>query len=274
MLLTSITPLDGTDLANAIRVLKSEAQALSNLQGTRAEERLNFYHRWSSQAAEQFRYVFDLEQVESLVMTRRHDFLIDRATAYNESLINNSISAEQADRGRAFKELLDSFEKLQADVATMPDLLLVPDANVYLHHENYFDDLDWSSLSKTSGPVRVMVPMAVVRELDKHKRAPGNKRVSENSDELVRTRARVSSRRLRDLFESPFGAPRLSHDVTIELILDAAGHRRLEDPDSEIIDRAMMTKTVSGRHVSIVTGDGNMQFAARVAGVDVLAVDM
>ena len=105
-------------------------------------------------------------------MTRRHDFLIDRATAYNELLINNSISAEQVDRGRAFKELLDSFEKLQADVATMPELLLVPDTNVYLHHQNYLNDVDWSGLSKASGSVRVMVPMAVVRELDSLRLAP------------------------------------------------------------------------------------------------------
>lgn len=274
MLLSSVVPLQGTDLANAIRVVKSEAEGLSNLSGTRADERLNNYHRWSSQAADQLRYVFDLEQVESLVMTRRHDFLIDRATAYNELLINTSVSAEQADRGRVFKELIDSFEKLQAAVETMPGLLLVPDTNVYLHHERYFDDIGWTGLAQTSAELRVMVPMAVVRELDKNKRAQGNKRVSETNDELVRTRARVSSRRLRNLFESPFGTPSLSDNVTVELILDPPGHRRIEDPDSEIIDRALAARTVSGRQVSIVTGDGNMQFAARVAGLDVVPVEI
>ncbi len=156
----------------------------------------------------------------------------------------------------------------------MPGLLLVPDTNVYLHHQSHFDAIDWSGLAKASGQVRVMVPMAVVRELDKNKRTQGNKRVSEISDELVRTRARVSSKRIRDLFESPFGTPRLSNNVTIELILDPPGHRRIDDPDSEIIDRALTARTVSGRQVSIVTGDGNMQFAARVAGHGVVAVDI
>lgn len=64
----------------------------------------------------------------------------------------------------------------------------------------------------------------------------------------------------------------LSETRSIELLLDPVGHRHLEDPDSEIIDRALALKIASRQDVYILTGDGNMQFVADVAGLKVASL--
>lgn len=272
MLFSTVTPASDSDLPNAIRVLSEQAQALGNLPGTSAEERLFNYQAWASQASAQLRYVFDLPQVEAFINTQRHDFLIGKSWADTQLLINNSISAEQADRAKVFKTALEGLRDVERSCKDLPEFLIVPDTNVFLHQEQYFDELNWYAMVQVPGEFRVMVPMAVVRELDKGKRAQPGKKVSDTNSESVRTRARVSSRRLRDLFEYPRDVKKLGKRATAELLFDPVGHRHLDDPDSEIIERAVALKTISGRQVFIVTGDGNMQFMADVAGLDVVAL--
>lgn len=267
MLFSTVTPMPGTDLSSAIRVLKDQSERLGNLAGTSAEERLNSYHAWASQASDQLRYSFDLEQVEYLLNTQRHDFLIGKAWADNQLLINTSITAEQADRGRVFKAALEGLEAIEASCKKMPSVLLIPDTNIYLHQDQYFHEIDWRGVAETSDEVRLLVPMAVMREIDKLKRAAGNKTVSFTNKEAVRDRARLASKRIRESFDDPESVPELAPRVTMELLMDPRGHRAIEDTDSEIIDRALALQTMVGRNVSIVTSDGNMQFGAHVAGL-------
>lgn len=266
MLFSSVTPLPGTNLSNVIRVLKTQAQNLANLSGTRTYDRLSAYQVWASQASSQLRYVLDLPQVEHLIDTRRHEFLFGMFGG-PEALLNYSISAEQEDRARVFAEALDGLRAVEASCAGMPKTLLVPDTNVYLHQDLYFHELNWRAVAETSDEVRVLIPMAVMREIDKAKRAPGNKTVSFKNREAIRDRARLASKRIRTSFEHPENLPELTTRVTMELLMDPRGHRAIEDSDSEIIDRALALQTMAGRKVSIVTSDGNMQFGAHVASL-------
>lgn len=266
MLFSSVTPSPETDLRNVIRVLEAQAQQLANLQGARTYDRLAAYQHWASQASSQLRYVLDLRQVERLIDTRRHDFLFGMFGG-PEPLLNCSLSAEQEDRARVFGEALDGLRAVEASCAAMPKTLLIPDTNIYLHQDAYFHELDWREIAGTSGEVRVLIPMAVMREIDKAKRAPGNKTVSFTNKEALRDRARLASKRIRTSFENPESIPELSPGVTMELLMDPRGHRAIEDPDSEIIDRALALQTMAGRKVSVVTTDGNMQFGAHVAGL-------
>ncbi|GAW51492.1 MULTISPECIES: PIN domain-containing protein [unclassified Nocardioides] len=146
----------------------------------------------------------------------------------------------------------------------------MPDTNIYLHQDSYFDHIPWRELSGSSNPVRVLIPAAVLRELDKSKNGNGQNKVSDTCKETVRTRARVTSRRIRTRFASPLDVVELDEGVTLELLLDARQHRRLEREDDELIERADAIQSLAGREVHIVTVDGNMQFAAQVAGVGVL----
>lgn len=167
---------------------------------------------------------------------------------------------------------LDGLRGMEASCSGMPRFLIVPDTNIFLHQEQYFDELDWYEMVTVAAEFRVMVPMAIVRELDKGKRAQPGKKVSDTNLESVRTRARVSSRRLRELFKDPRQVQPFGKLGTIELLLDPVGHKHLHDPDSEIIERAVALKIASGMQVYILTGDGNMQFMADVAGLDVVAL--
>lgn len=271
MRLVSLIPKAAGSVDAAIAALRTEANNLTNLRGTSADERLRSYHAWAAQAADHLGSFFDLEQVAWLIATQRHDILIARATGYNQVLVNRLITAEQTDRGRVFTEMIAALDRLHARCEQLPPTVLVPDTNLYLHQDSYFDETDWHGLAHTAHPLRLLVPMAVIRELDRHKRAPGNKVVSESNGEFVRTRARVTSRRLRELFAGdPDAVPSIAPGISIELILDPVRHVALSDADSEILDRALAVQGLAGQEIQVVTGDGNMEFAARVAGLGVL----
>lgn len=271
MRLTRLIPKAAGSVDAAIAALRAEANNLNNLRGTSADERLSSYHAWAAQAGDQLGSFFDLQQVAWLIATHRHDILIARATGYNEVLVNRLITAEQTDRGRVFTETIEALVALHARCQDLPTTVLLPDTNVYVHQDSYFDEVDWGGLARTSHPLRLLVPMAVIRELDRHKRAPGNKVVSESNGELVRTRARVTSRRLRALFAGdPDAVPSIARGISIELILDPLRHAALPDADSEIIDRALALQVLAGRQIQVMTGDGNMEFAARIAGLGVM----
>jgi rRNA-processing protein FCF1 len=272
MLFSTITPAADSDLGNAIRVLRGQAQALDSLAGTSAAERLASYQAWASQASEMLRPAFDLVDVEYLINTQRHDFLLHQSRADAQLLINTAISAEKADRSEVFKAVLAGLEGMQASCNRLPEYLVVPDTNVFLHQETYFDELDWDELAGVGAYLRVMLPMAVVRELDKSKRAQAGKKVSDSNDQPVRSRARLTSKRLREMFPYPDVVKELRKRTSVELLLDPVGHKHLEDADSEIIDRAIALKTVSSKEVYIATGDGNMQFMAKVAGLKVVTL--
>jgi hypothetical protein len=199
MLFSSVTPAPGTDLANVIRVVEAEALNLANLPGGEPYERLAAYQNWASQASSQLRYVLELAQVEALIDTRRHDFLFDMYGG-PQPLLNQSISAEQEDRARAFKVLLDGLRGVKSSCEEMPKTLIIPDTNIYLHQDKYFHELEWQKIVETSDEVRLLVPMQVMREIDNAKRTAGGKTVSFRNKEAVRDRARLTSKQIRKYF--------------------------------------------------------------------------
>jgi len=116
------------------------------------------------------------------------------------------------------------------------------------------------------------VPIAVVRELDKKKVAAKNITVSDTNPEPQRTRARVTSRRLRDLIQNPDWTAKIVPGVEIELLLDPLDHRPIDDTDTEIIERALAAKRLAGKDISVLTGDGGMEFGAKIEGLSVISI--
>jgi hypothetical protein len=143
-----------------------------------------------------------------------------KATAYNQHLVNRTISAEQAGQLKAFEALLDQYEAARTARDAWEPTVLVPDTNVYLHQETYFDEIEWRQMSRRPGGVLVLVPAAVLRELDLAKRANGQKKVSDTNPELVRTRARVTSRKIRERFNAPNEVVPLGNGARLGLLLD------------------------------------------------------
>lgn len=275
MLIPATVPFPGLPLAHAVEALRHWKNELANVRQSSTEESLAAYQCWAPQASEILGSMFGLVELEALISTSRHDTLLRLHVGNSHPLINGLISAEIADRSRAFEALAKSLDDLHNRCKALPKShdpsVLVPDTNVFLHQEKRFDELDWRTIASTSDEVRLVVPMVVVRELDRHKRSASKNTVSRSSTETVRDRARASARELGTLLAYPTDVVTLRPAVlSLEMLLDPVGHARNPDPDSELIERAAALKGVTDRRVAIVTSDNGMKFAAAVAGVDVI----
>ena len=269
MLLSAIAPLHDFPISDVLNDLRRWSNDLSNLGNGDAAAVLSDYQRWSIGAAGFLGCKIASDDIEQLIFTRRHWMLLEMVVTGNDRIIHDLINAERTDRLRVFDGVIKALETIEKAWVGVTAKVVAADTNVYLHHEQYFNQINWEALAG-SDQVRLLVPMAVVRELDKCKQGPQNKTVSDTNKESIRTRARITSRLLRELMVDPKAVATLPTGVEVELLLDPLDHRRLDDTDSEIIDRVLTAKQLIGRSISMVTGDGGMQFTAATSGLGVI----
>ncbi len=269
MLLNTVTPLDDFPISAVLESLRRVTNDLINIGSGAATEVLQQYQQWSTVAAESLGFVITSKNTEQLILTRRHWVLLSLPVTGNDPVVHDLIRAERTDRLRVLNGVIRELEALEKAWSCVSAKVLAADTNVYLHHERYFDEIDWKKLAD-SDEVRLLIPIAVVRELDTHKRSNRQVTVSDTNKQQIRTRARVTSRRLRELFEAPPWIAPLAPGVEAELLLDSLDHQTLNDADSEIIERVLAAKQLTRRPVAVVTGDAGIQFSARTAGLDVI----
>jgi predicted ribonuclease YlaK len=158
------------------------------------------------------------------------------------------------------------------DFVMRPGRIAVLDTSAF-HEYDRFWVADWARVTEADPPhastldlpIRLVVPLLVVEELDAQKRHPNGR---------VRVAARDILKHLREL-------PRLSTDavadvlrlddrVTVEILLDDPAHIRLPVNDAEIIDRAVHLRSLFpiGRRVILVSGDVSMEFRAEGAALE------
>jgi predicted ribonuclease YlaK len=141
----------------------------------------------------------------------------------------------------------------------------MPDTSALIEGE-YFNEVDWATLATPAGsPVRLVVPVLVVEEMDKLKAFDKGSQ---------RDRARKVLRDLRHLLTAvPPGQPAvLRKNVTIEVFIDDDWHERLLNHDGEIIDQAVQVHRLTGRPVTIACLDLSMELRARLRGVDTMII--
>ena len=158
------------------------------------------------------------------------------------------------------------------DFVMRPGRVAVLDTSAF-HEFDRFWVADWAMVTEAdprhepmSGlPIRLVVPLVVVEELDAQKRHQNGK---------VRQAAREILRHLRDLQRVSTDAfvdvLRLNDRVTVEILFDDRAHVRLPVNDAEIIDRAVYLRSLfpTGRRVILVSGDVSMEFRAEGAGLE------
>lgn len=270
MLLPEVVPLPTASLDYAVEQINRIRNDLAGVSNGEAPAVLLAYQRWSTGASQFLGHMFDHDSLEQLVLTKRYWLLTSMlAKPDNGPLIHDLVGAERTDRERHLDAIVKQIDDARRRWVSTQASPLVADTNVYLHYEAYFDEVDWRAVTGM-GEMRLLVPMTVVRELDKAKRGPQNKFVSDTNRESTRTRARVTTRRLRKMFDEPTSISRLRAGLEVELLLDSPKHRAISDPDSEIVDRAVAAQTLIGRRVSVLTNDAGMQFSARSAGLGVI----
>jgi len=141
------------------------------------------------------------------------------------------------------------------------------------HEFDRFWMADWAKVteadpphtSRSGLPIRLVVPLVVVEELDDQKRHP-NGRVRESARDVLRhlrELPRVSTDAVADVLS-------LDDRVTIEVLLDDAAHVRLPVNDAEVVDRALYLRSLfpPPRRLILVSGDVSMEFRAEGAGLE------
>lgn len=275
MQLPVVTPFDGQSMETVLAYLTEVRTNLGNMGFGDASKVLSDYQQWVSASAERLGYAFDHEAIETLVLTRRSWLLMETQRVFGEAdngpAIHKTFAAERTDRLRLLDEMIGKYRSIQARWGRSSDKFVVPDTNFFLHHDVLFDEADWETFAhrRSGEKVRVIVPIAVVRELDRQKINGRNIKVGKPEVDL-RTRARHTVRALRDMFQHPDRAYRLSPVVEVELMQDPLSHRPLPSVDSEIIERCLAAKRISGKDIWLLTRDLGMKLTATTEGLTVV----
>lgn len=139
----------------------------------------------------------------------------------------------------------------------------VLDTNVYLHYK-LFAEVNWPSALQTPGPVRIILPMVVLRELDQQKNV-GRKPTNQQARRVLR--------RIQELLEGHGRGPvPIGDGQTIEVARDLPRHVPHPVADEELLDRAEAFEGRPGGALVIVTGDLSMRIRAGVRSLRTVMV--
>lgn len=143
-----------------------------------------------------------------------------------------------------------------------PGRIVVPDTSALMEGLP-FTEYDWHSLdtSLADGPVRIVVPVLVVEELDGHMHSRDRHRKA-TAKEVLRALWALH----RETPTEPAQLPQ-TPDMTIEVFTDGDWHRRRENNDGEIIDQALSVQELTGRPAILATCDYNQAYRAAVPGL-------
>lgn len=217
--------------------------------------------------------------VDRLVLTRRYEMLVWSAAGLlslaggNNAtrVLNDLISTELDERVAAFDAAIAALQE-QITRWDRASRYAVLDTCVYLEHVNQLETLNLAAiLSAREAPIRILVPMMVLDELDGAKRFSDDRRGRATValaviDRVVRAGGVL---RERDLSAVVAGEPRpVPGEATVEVLNEAIDHVRLPIADAEIVDQALTVQAATGVPVWLLTFDTTMALRAREAGLD------
>jgi hypothetical protein len=141
-----------------------------------------------------------------------------------------------------------------------PGHIVVPDTSAFVEGA-YFDSFAWHTLvagTAARDPVRLVIPILVIEELDGLKR-----------DRRAGDRSRSVLRRLWELSSSDPAKPALIPGklATIEVFHDDPWHSRRPVNDDEIIQRAAVIGEITGKGAVLAAADYAMLYRAGAAGL-------
>lgn len=220
------------------------------------------YFSFCIEAATQLHGIVRHPEIARLVLTERHWQL--RPFRENAPDLYQLLSLELTECRDRLNAARDS---VSAELRRWPraDYVIVPDTNVLIHVTGgALSSVEWHSMLglPANEDLVVVILMAVIDELDRHKRGkdavrrPARQALKE-IDALVPARSGAVS-----ISTSPFGS------VTLLVLTDDPDHSPLPTADAEIIDQALGIIARVTSKVRLVTGDTGMALRARAAGVD------
>lgn len=276
-----LTLRPGTNRDQLLTTLSQIHEDVSNLHTSgppTAPARLIAYLEWADEAAGLLAPLLAPKDIDALIFTRRYEQIFGKleilATPDLVRLTNGMLNIELRQRSEDFGVALAALRQA-IEFRVQPNLNAVFDTSMFFRHPDKLELLDFRDVTKVfDGTVNLMVPMAVIDELD---------RLKESRDRHVRWRAGhtlgvldgllrggYTSAVLRqaDFSETPSGGlPRPK--VTVEVLTDPLGHVRLPDADDEIIDRALAIQPLAASPVKLFTYDTGQALRARNVGLQV-----
>jgi hypothetical protein len=265
---------------SVVKVLEELVKDVQTITSRQPEDMFNQYRYWSLNVIERFSTIISPYDLADLVQTHGHWQLQEQESrsplpfgTADRVRVELEALRKAFEAGRVYYEQLNAFwgNALVTHVIAL-------DTNAYLHRQQPFYEEDWLKALRTVlaltavEQVHIFIPMQVIRELDRQKRTGKNSFVDDTKNELVSTRARTTIREITALFRDNLNTRQtLAANVTVELVLDDLAHKRLDDPDSEIIDRLVAVQNVIGRPIYFLSEDAFPLLLAQSAGLKVLS---
>ncbi|WP_350351930.1 PIN domain-containing protein [Microbacterium sp. A8/3-1] len=211
------------------------------------------YLRWCEQVELHLQTSFADPVLTRDLYTPRHWQI--RAIDSTTRMAFGMIEGELRDQVRVLEALRDQIEHYSG--MARPDdgeSLVLLDTNVYLHGQP-FENVRWQRHMK-SKQVRLLMPLIIVDELDKHKdRYPSARSVLRALDSLFGGATSLAALPVRD-------------GVTLQVLDEPAGHNRLGRADDEIVRQASYLSVVTESTVTLITRDRGMRIRALASGID------
>jgi hypothetical protein len=284
-----VTPLPGTSRNNLRDILRDVMTRLDNL----SRSDVDAYLEWVVHAARVLGSQVSSTDIEQLVHTRGYDRLL----AFAVGTAPSEVTTEPVDmtRTRAVRRLLQleidqriaafNLAKEQLDnrigIWSRAGQFILPDSTFYIKYPEKLEDVNfWELLDAPREPIHIVIPMVIVDELDSLK--------DRSSKWEVRWRAGYTLSLLHDRTNEGLRGPlavgkQLSlpggyyapgPEVTIEVVPDPPGHRRLAINDDEIVARNVSYEPLAARRIRLLTYDTGQSMRARSAGLDVLKLQL
>lgn len=225
------------------------------------------YLAWADECENRLCAVFAEPDIRELLHTDRYWYL-HRHDETDDRWVNTNVPVpdpcgqEATTQLAHLKALAAQVDRLRA-LAERAGRVLVYDTNALMHYQPP-DMISWTALVKTHA-VRLVIPLVVIDELDR-KQHEGSKDMSQ--------RARRALHMLDQALDGadPSAAVPLPNRpaVSIEVLMDEAGHSRTTNADDEIIERGVLLAQITGAPVTVVTADTGMRLRAEAAGLNAL----
>lgn len=261
-----LSPHPWSSRDQVLEALRDVHREAVNALNVRSDELNVTYRRWVADAEHRLRPLLRPEDFERLILTPR-SLAIQTMGGMNEPLIRNELQA----RGPALQEVITDLENQER--RWTGGVLVVPDTNLFLHAAK-IKEIDYrGTIEQRDQPIRLVLPMVVLDELD---------HLKQSRDPHIRWRARhtlsvidnaLGNSDRGELVPADFSSLKSGSgsiprgQVTIEVLLEPRGHRRLPIADDEIIDTALTIQYGAGRAVHAITFDTGFATRARLAGL-------
>jgi len=279
-----LTPMPGVGRDHLLKTLREVHTAASNIWGGGtgpADRRLTEYVEWATNSVQMLGGQISSADLDRLILTRGYERLLSGVG----TLTGTDLGTQRAVNGLVSLELRQRVDALDQAVKALTaqinrwngvDVFAVADTSVYIEHEDKLEDLDFAPLLDMAWwdkPIRILVPVIVMDELDGLKRS---------KDRDVRWRAGYTLAVLDRVFAKTTGPAQLRPPnsdsprgaVVMESIFDPPGHVQLPVNDDEIIDRTLAVQALAGREVTLLTYDTGQSMRAHNAGLSAKKLTM